>query len=166
MKKSRFWRTTVAWALGGLVLGSGLASAQAFDNPPIRMANGIEFMDGGRSQAEAQFLQTVAPRWAATLEFAVSQGPRGAFPADVAVRVRDKYSGRPVMTAQAHGPFLLARLDPGTYDVEATVDGLTLTQSLTVFGGMASRALFLWPSNVALGITPTPALQAVAAAAL
>jgi len=42
---------------------------------------------------------------------------------------------------------MLARLEAGTYDVQASVGGLTLTQSLEVFEGVASEASFLWPSN-------------------
>jgi len=143
MNPTRFWRPAAALAIFGL-----FTSAQALTNPPIRMAQGIEYMCGGKGSAEAAFMQTVAPRWAATLEFAVSRGRPGQFPGDVNVVVRDRYSGRLVMEAATGSPFMLARLDPGAYEIEATLGGVTLQQSLTVFNGMSSKAQFVWPSNV------------------
>lgn len=147
MNTFRFARPVAVLAVGGAALLAALGSAQAITNPPIRVADGIEYMCGGASKAEMAFMEMVAPRWAAEFEFAVSRGDRGAFPAKVQVSVRDKYTGRPVMRTVADGPFMVARLDAGTYDVEATVSGLTLTQSLTVFEGSSSKTVFQWPSN-------------------
>jgi hypothetical protein len=134
-------------ATAALALGT-LATAHAAPNPPIRMADGIEYMCGGSDKAEAQFLQMVSPRWAATLEFALGQGTRGTLPTDVQVLVRDKYSGKLMMEATATGPLMLTRLEAGTYDVEATVGGITLTQTLNVFNGLPVKARFVWPSNI------------------
>ncbi|HEY9224092.1 MAG TPA: hypothetical protein VIP27_08040, partial [Variovorax sp.] len=86
---------TAALAWGTLV------AAQAAANPPIRMADGVEYMCGGADKTEAQFLQMVSPRWAATLEFALGQGARGTLPSDVQVLVRDKYNGKLVMETTA-----------------------------------------------------------------
>lgn len=143
MNPNRFWRPATALAIVGM-----FNSAQAVTNPPIRVAQGIEYMCGGQSSAEAAFMQTVAPRWAASLEFAVSRGRPGQFPSDVKVLVRERYSGRLVMEATTGSPFMLARLDPGAYEVEATLAGITLQQSLTVFTGLSSKVQFVWPSNV------------------
>ncbi|MES2530773.1 MAG: hypothetical protein V4636_07040 [Pseudomonadota bacterium] len=134
-------------AVAGAAFMGALSSAHALTNPPIRVADGVEYMCGGASKPEMAFMDMVAPRWAAVLEFAVSRSDRGAFPAQVQVSVRDKYTGRQVMRTTADGPFMVARLDPGTYDIEATVSGLTLTQSLTVFDGSSSKTVFQWPSN-------------------
>lgn len=157
----RFWRPLAAAALLTGILGS----AQAATNPPIRVAQGIEYMCGGQTRAEAAFMQTVAPRWAASLEFAVSRGKSGQFPADVKVVVRERYTGRTVMEAATAAPVMLARLDPGAYEVEATLAGITIEQSLTVFNGLSSKASFVWPSNIdfaaALGL-PRAEQQAVA----
>lgn len=136
---------TVATAV--LTLGA-LVAAQAAANPPIRMADGVEYMCGGADKTEAQFLQTVSPRWAATLEFSLGQGARAALPSEVQVLVRDKYNGKLVMETTATGPMMLARLEPGSYDVEATLGGITLAQQVNVFNGMPVRARFVWPSNI------------------
>ncbi len=147
MNSFRFARPLAVLAMGGATLLGALTSAHALTNPPIRVADGVEYMCGGTGKSEMAFMEMVAPRWAAVLEFGVNRADRGAFPANVQVSVRDKYTGRPVMRATADGPFLVARLDAGTYDIEATVSGLTLTQTLTVFEGSSSKAVFQWPSN-------------------
>ena len=143
MNPTRFWRPMAALAIFGM-----FTSAHALTNPPIRMAQGIEYMCGGTSKAEAAFMETVSPRWAATLEFAISRGKAGQFPTDVKVVVRERYSGRPVMEAATGAPVMLARLEPGAYEIEATLAGITLQQPLVVFNGLPSKAVFVWPSNV------------------
>lgn len=143
MKANRF-----GWALAAGVLLGAWTSAQALTNPPIQMTQGIEYMCGGKSSAEAAFMRMVSPRWAATLEFSVNRAKPGEVPDDVTVVVRERYTGRQVMEAVAGAPFMLARLDPGAYEVEATMGGLTLRQPLVVFNGVGSRAVFVWPSNI------------------
>lgn len=135
-----------------LLLGTCLAQAQAavMSNPPIRMApEGTEYMCGGSGQAEAAFMDTVSARWAASFQFAVNEpGDKRNRVAGVQVVVRDAYNGYQVLGVTADAPHLLARLAPGSYRVEATLDGLTLIQPITVVQGRAARAMFVWPSNL------------------
>jgi len=167
MNLMRLRRPMAALVLGGTAafLGAMTTSAHAFSNPPIQVAQGVEYMCGGANKDEAAFMQMVSPRWAATLEFGVSNGgQKGSFPARAAVQVREKYTGRPVMEAQSQGPYMLARLDPGAYDVNVTLGGLTLTQTLTVIAGAPAHAVFMWPSNfdMASVLPPAPQTQALA----
>ncbi|MEO5736587.1 MAG: hypothetical protein ABIQ82_03915 [Variovorax sp.] len=146
------WQTTMRPVVAAMLCGAallGALSAQAA-NPPIHFTNGIEYMSGGVGSDEAQFMETVSPRWAATLEFAVKDraDKQGAdFAANVMVQVRDASSGNALLNATSDGPFMLARLEPGRYEVEATLNGQTLKQELTVRAGMPSKATFVWPSS-------------------
>jgi hypothetical protein len=125
--------------------GLGLAwPAHALYNPPIRMAQGIEYMSGGVGSEEAAFMEMVAPRWAATLAFGVKGGKPADFGAEVKVQVRDAASGSAVLDVSSTGPFMMLRLAPGSYQVEVTLAGQTVTQPLTVQPGEASRAQFEW----------------------
>ena len=153
------FRSGVAAALCcGVALLAGLAStAQAGGNPPIQMAEGIEYMCGGASREEAAFLQMVAPRWSTQLEFTVNRGQAGAFPVPVQVRVRDRYNGHVVMQTRVTGPTMLARLEPGAYEVEAVAGGISVVQQVTVIGGYAARAKFVFPSNVDYAALSEPA---------
>ncbi|WP_225782092.1 hypothetical protein [Xenophilus sp. Marseille-Q4582] len=150
-------RPFLALGTAALLMGASL-SAQAFANPPIQMApQGVEFMCGGqRSAAELAFMERVSPRWGATVEFAVNGAPRGRFDAPVQVSMRNKYNGEHVLQAQADGPLMVARLAPGTYEVQATLGSLTLTQELVVRLGQPGRTLFLWPSNFDIASATLP----------
>ena len=146
MNTTRFWRPVAALALGGASLLGALAAHAAY-NQPIHMANGIEYMSGGISSDEAALMQTVAPRWPATFEFAIKDGTRSDFAADIAVTVRDA-AGRALLSqVNAEGPFMVARLEPGRYEVEATLAGRTLKQTVEIHAGGPTRTLFLWPAG-------------------
>jgi hypothetical protein len=159
MNPNRFWRPAAA-----VVIFGAFASAQAVTNPPIQVTQGIEYMCGGRTSEEAAFMKTVSPRWAATLEFGISRSAPGVrFPSEVKVLVRERYTHREVMQASTGAPFMLARLNPGAYEIEATMGGVTLVEPLVIFNGVGSKAVFIWPSNVdfaaAMGL-PGPERQA------
>ncbi len=152
-------RSKVAAVLccGATLLASLPSGAQAAARPPIQMAQGIEYMCGGADAEEAAFLQMVAPRWSTQLEFAVNRGQSRAFPVPVQVRVRDRYNGHSVMETVATGPTMLARLEPGAYEVEAVAGGVSVVQQVTVIGGYAARAQFVFPSNVDYAALAQPA---------
>ncbi|MBJ2156000.1 hypothetical protein [Variovorax sp. IB41] len=168
MNPTRLRRPLAALVLGGTAAFLGaVLPAHAFSNPPIQVAQGIEYMCGGAVKGEAEFMEMVAPRWAATIELGVSDG-KGAqlagFPAKASVQIRQKYTGQAVMDVETRAPYMLARLNPGAYDVNVTLGGLTLTQSLIVIAGAPARASFLWPSNfdMASVTPPMPQTQALA----
>jgi hypothetical protein len=132
-------------ALTGALLSPG---AHAAANPPIQIADGVEYMCGGANREEAAFLQRVAPRWSTELEFGFGSGQAGAFTVPVQLTVRNRSNGDAVMQAQVTGPTVLMRLAPGSYEVEAVAGGIAVARPLTVIGGSSVRAAFLFPSNV------------------
>ena len=138
------------WLAFPLFVVAAHAHSAVVSNPPIRMApEGIEYMCGGSGQAEAAFMETVSPRWAASFQFAMNQaGNARARVTGVKLVVTDAYNGYRVLDVMADAPHLLARLAPGTYKVEATLDGLTLIQQMTVVNGRVAKASFVWPSNL------------------
>lgn len=166
MNPTRFRRPLAVLVLGGAAaLLGAVTSAHAFSNPPIQVAQGIEYMSGGAAKDEAAFMEMVSPRWAATIEFGVSDG-KGAqqpgFPAKASIEVRQKYTGQSILNVQTQAPYMLARLNPGAYDVNVTLGGLTLTQSLVVIAGVPARASFVWPSNFDMASVTPPLPQALA----
>jgi len=149
------WRTLLlATALCG-----AMAGANALVNPPIRMtAQGIEYMCGGSGAPEAAFMDMVAPQWAAHFEFAMNQASGRTAAAGVKVRVRNNYTGEMNFEAFSDSPTMLARLAPGSYTVEATLDGLTLIAPLSVVAGRSALAQFVWPSNLSTPVQTQAAL--------
>jgi len=134
---------------GGAVLALACMGAQAtVYNPPIQLSNGIEYMSGGIGSDEAELMRTVEPRWPAVFEFAVKDGRKADFAADVTLTVRDA-QGRMVLDhVRASGPYLVARLEPGKYSAEAMLSGQVLQREVTVGGpGTSSRNVFEWPQG-------------------
>jgi hypothetical protein len=143
--------------LAALLLGGGAWFGLAGDaqatvyNPPIHMSKaGVEYMSGGIGQDEERLMETVEPRWPADFEFAIQDHDhdRADFAASVRVTVRNTDTGAAVIDhVDSRGPFMVARLDPGHYTVDATLGGQTVQHDITVNGTGAAKALFLFPSG-------------------
>ncbi|WP_157119288.1 carboxypeptidase-like regulatory domain-containing protein [Azohydromonas lata] len=133
-------------ALSGGV--AGLTAAQAAGElPAAQRVGGVEVLTGGVGHDEARAMELEARRWPLALEFAVKDGPHAEFAANVAVHVRDARN-RSVLESTASGPFLLARLAPGDYKVDATLRGHTLQREVHVSAGQTAHVLLLWPQGV------------------
>ncbi len=155
---NRFFSPTrtflVAAACGVALLGA--VSAQAA-NPPIYMTHGVEYMSGGIGADEAELMQTISPRWAATFEFAVKDHKGADFAANVHVTVRDKSGTALLDNVVSGGPYFVARLEPGQYEVEAQLGGQTLKQPLQIMAGAPAKATFLFPAGTDMASSVTAA---------
>lgn len=143
------WRLAVPAALGACLTlaGGGCWAADAM-LPPVHTEHGVHYLSGGVGGGEARAIERAAPHWPVTLEFAVQdQRDKRAgadYLADVHVRVRDAH-GHEVLQTVASGPFLLAKLPPGHYQVEAKFAGRTLDRALEVKPGAPIHSVFVWP---------------------
>lgn len=89
---------------------------------------GIDYRSGGIGQAEQQAMREARDDYSLGMTFATRQG---AYVADVDVMVKNA-SGDVMLTQQSQGPMLLVDLPAGRYTVEATANGRTLTQQVSV----------------------------------
>ncbi|WP_213958705.1 hypothetical protein [Variovorax sp. dw_954] len=66
---------------------------------------------------------------------------------------RDRWQPFAVMTdVVSQGPFPVARLQPGRYDVQATLAGRTLNQRITVRGNAPTHSVFVWPAGTDVSV--------------
>jgi hypothetical protein len=137
--------SAVAAALGALVIGGASAQA-ATELPQVHKSGRVEYMSGGVGKDAAMAIEQASRKWPLTLEFTVKDGKRDEFTADVKVVVRDA-RGREALQATADGPFLLAKLAPGHYDVDATLGSKTLHEKVSVKQGQPAKAVFVWPAG-------------------
>jgi hypothetical protein len=70
----------------------------------------------------------------------------GNYVSDVQVKVVDG-KGNTVISDVSNGPWLLAKLPPGTYTATATYNGKPVTQKISVGKGLRT-AQFRWPASV------------------
>ena len=134
----------------------GAISAHAA-TPPIFMTHGVEYMSGGMGTDEAELMQIVSPRWAATFEFAVKDHKGADLAASVHVTVRDKSGTALLDNVVSGGPLMVARLEPGQYEVEAQLGGQSLKQPLQITAGGPAKATFLFPASTDVASSVTAA---------
>ena len=141
--KASIRRLTAVAAVGAALFG--MATVQAAPAFPMHKVDGIEVASGGIGDGQSTAIQSEARHWPLTLEFAVRDHAKSDYAADVQVIVRDT-KGQTVLKTTSGGPFLLARLDPGQYTIQASLNGKMLQQKVTV-GHEPIRHLFLWPEG-------------------
>lgn len=137
----RWMAVTSLIAIGLFVLAAAAASAAA---PPAKQktAQGIEFLSGGVGKDERDAIQAQFKEFNTRLVFADSTGK---YLAAVAVRVTDA-KGKAVLETTTQGPWLLANLPAGGYEVKASFQGRELTRRLQV-GSEPVTALFQWKAG-------------------
>ncbi len=130
--------------LGSLITSAGVAVAAPL--PPVHTEGNVAYLSGGIGQGETRAIEGAERNWPLALEFAERDRNHGDFVADVSVVVRGA-DGRTSLKATSDGPFMLAKLPPGHYAVDATLDGKTLHRKLAVREGNSTKAVFVWPAG-------------------
>jgi hypothetical protein len=136
-------KAVVAALAGASMLGLNLAHA-ASALPPVHRSGQVEYMSGGIGSDESKAIETAGKQWPLTLEFVVTDKPRAEFAADVSVAIRDG-KGQDVFRTRSEGPFLMAKLAPGSYHVDAVFAGKPLHKNVVVKPGEATKTVFQWP---------------------
>lgn len=139
----RLTRVSIGLAVLAAMIATGAARAQL---PEPETVNGIEYVTGGFGADMSKAFRQAESDYPLALTFAASDEGGGARPfvADVRVVVRDA-SGGVVMEVPSAGPYLLARLEPGSYVVDATYMGKTQTRRVTLKKGATTREVITWP---------------------
>lgn len=143
MKSSK--RLALAAAAWAMASGSALASS-AGGLPPVQHSGSVAYVNGGIGVREANAMQRASAHWPMSLEFAVRTKHRAEFDSDVKAMVKDS-TGRAVLSVDSAGPFLLAKVPPGRYEVDATLGGRTMRRSIDVKPGRSAKAEFVWPAG-------------------
>lgn len=139
------------FALAAVLSGAAFAACAQPGLPEVQRSGDVEYVTGGVGLDESTALKAAAREWPLALQFAVvGGGGRGQHASDVEVVVRGA-GGRTVFEAVSGGPFLLARVPPGRYAVEATRRGQTQRRQLTVRQGASTAAMFSWRIDAADG---------------
>jgi hypothetical protein len=111
---------------------------------PAELVQGrVHYVSGGIGRDEARAFRQAERRYPLAMEFAIKAKPRDEFTAGVKVLIRDA-TGKTVLDAVSEGPFLLAKLPAGSYDIEATQDGRKLERHAVVAAGRSAHLGFLW----------------------
>ena len=116
---------------------------------------GIKFIAGEVGEDAEARIKAAQQNFNLKLVFTLVEGN---YLADVDVAIRDA-AGKTLLQHQVPGPFLLAELPPGAYDVTASYEGRPQTRKLRV-GSRLTTEYFRWPSNPSADYTlPREALK-------
>ena len=126
------------------VLASLLSSlpAVAQSAPEPRTQGAVSFISGGVGAEENQALQAVRSDYNLHLLFSAQGG--GEFLSDVAVRITDP-QGKLVLETVSDGPKLFAKLQPGSYTLEASYGGKTLSETVSITAQHGASLSLVWP---------------------
>jgi hypothetical protein len=147
---------------GPMASGQAQGAASSHAGGTLRAPTDAASVDDDRSaiaggvgiNARARLSDQALPEHNVKMVFALDSGN---YVADVHVKVMDK-SGHPVIDGTAHGPWLYAKLPPGSYTATATYQGHSTTEHFSVGASGQRVALFRWPASVeqasAADVTP------------
>jgi hypothetical protein len=143
MKCNALALTVVATLAAGLIVAAPVLSTDPAVLPAEEVQGNISFVTGGVGEDEAAVLKRAASRYPLQLQFVQKAWPRDEFLAGVRVRIRDR-SKTVLLDTVSQGPFLLAKLPAGTYQLEAEYEGVVKRQTVAIRAGKHERAVFVW----------------------
>lgn len=148
--------TAAVIGLGGTVSLPVLAQDSAFfahdsagpaegSLPPVQMQGHAEFLSGGIGKDETDAIKRAAGSWPLMLEFAQLSAGHGEYISDAQVIIKDA-AGQTVLDTVAEGPYMLVKLPPGKYSVEAVYQLKTLRRQVSLQKGQSRKISLLWPA--------------------
>ena len=148
MKPSQiiFASTTLAASLAASTAFAAIGHPASSKLPKEMVQGQVRYVSGGIGHEEALAFERAARSYPLTLEFAKAAKPRNEFMADVKVVIRDS-NGNTVLDTVSGGPFLLAKLPAGRYDINATWNGKSIDRHAYVAEGKPIHLGLLWPST-------------------
>ena len=134
---------TLAFAAAALIAASPAQSADASSLPAEETQGNVRYVTGGVGEDAIAAFKQAAPKYSLELQFVQKATPRDEFLSDVKVTIRDG-SGKVLLDATSKGPFLLAQLPTGKYQIDAAYEGVSKRHSAAVQSGKHARAVLVW----------------------
>jgi hypothetical protein len=116
--------------------------------PAEQQYDGIRYATGGVTAEEAAVFKREMHGYPLAIELVEKQkkSKHDEYTADAMVKISK--AGKDVFDAKAKGPFMLVRLEPGTYDISATLGKHTLHKKhVVVARGRTALATFEFPAG-------------------
>ncbi|MGK5059858.1 carboxypeptidase regulatory-like domain-containing protein [Janthinobacterium sp. LB2P49] len=139
-----------AMLAAGLLLGSAAQAQTDSALPPVQKSGAVEYLSGGIGLEESTAIKSASRQWPLSLVFSVQAAGKAEFASDVKLEIRDA-KGVLALETTASGPFLLAKLSPGSYSLHATLAGKSLERKVRVKAGSSTRVELVWPAGTNQG---------------
>ncbi|MGI4985473.1 MAG: carboxypeptidase regulatory-like domain-containing protein [Janthinobacterium lividum] len=131
-----------------VAMGTATVAAEAAPEvtsalPAAAQQGDVQFLSGGVGLDESKAIQTAAAKWPLSLEFI---GGERDFVSDVALVITDDKGGK-ILETSSQGPYMLVRLKPGSYTVQATYAGHEQKKQVKVAGNGHAKVRFNWKAQ-------------------
>jgi hypothetical protein len=111
--------------------------------PQVQQQGDVSYTSGGVGLDESRALRASEHSWPLSLRFT---GPGSDYLADVKVKISDAHSGD-VLDTTSRGPYMLVKLRPGRYTVQASYKDHAQSKSITVPAKGTAKAAFYWQTQ-------------------
>ena len=117
--------------------------ANAAEEATIRNQNGISHVSGGIGEQSISQLGALTGNFNIKLVFALNSGN---YVSDVGVNIMDA-TGKTLLETTSEGPWFLARLPKGKYQIAATLSGNTIKRQIVVGTAPLVTTHFRWATE-------------------
>jgi len=87
-----------------------------------------------------------APHWPLALSFALTGKDKAVYTADVDVSIKNA-ANYEVFKARSNGPFMLVRLKPGRYTLDANLNGHDQQRRVNITPQSNAQITLVWPAD-------------------
>ncbi|MBX3621175.1 MAG: hypothetical protein KF891_14490 [Rhizobacter sp.] len=140
-----------AWAAEGLPAPSNalktVTPSEAVPLPEVQTSGEVQYVSGGVPYEQLPAFRQARNDFPLNIEIYEREGNKNVFTADADVRVIEAKTGEVLLDTKTEGPYLWAKVPPGQYKVEATLNGTTKESRVAVKGSHPSRAVMVFPSS-------------------
>jgi hypothetical protein len=140
-RAGRIWVATAA--VVAVAFATPAFSADTSGLPAEVTQGSLRYVSGGVGEQSAAAFKQAAATYPLELLFAQKSAPNDVYLASVKVTVRDR-AGKVVLEAVSEGPYLLATMPPGKYQIDADHDGVSKRQAVEIVSGKHRRVVFVW----------------------
>jgi len=157
--RRRLARSAIAGVLGALLVAvAQAANTHAAINvtpgvtttlPPEVQVSSVGYTSGGVTYDEADLFKSRMQDYPLAIERVEKprNGTRDWYTSNARVVITQS-DGQQLLDVEAQGPYMLVRLEPGTYEVNATLGAPTLYKKhVVVLDGQTARATFVFPAG-------------------
>jgi hypothetical protein len=115
--------------------------------PAAQSQGAVSWVSGGIGEGAAADFKAAQSQYALSIEMSRRALPKNEYVSDADVKIVDA-KGVAVLQTKSDGPFMLVKLPPGSYRVEATLDGKTAKSGVLKVGSKGSvHASLVFPEG-------------------
>ncbi|MET0333485.1 MAG: hypothetical protein ABW190_04380 [Rhizobacter sp.] len=118
---------------------------EAVPLPEVHTSGNVSYVSGGIPYEQLPAFTAARSQFPLNIEVYERDGNRNAFTADADVRIINAKSGDVVLETKTEGPYLWAKVPPGQYKVETTLNGKTKEARVAVNGSKPTRTIVVFP---------------------